>query len=92
MIDKPESQIEKEKDAVKKLTGARSAMDSALKRIHTLEDAIKTMRLLTAEARNHLGENLYIRTYYHEDRDSGSKTIPVSALFDRIRKTADSVL
>ncbi len=43
MTDKTEDQIAREKEAVQKMVGAKSAMESALARIVTLERAIKIM-------------------------------------------------
>lgn len=43
-IEKSEDQIAKDKESIAKMVGAKSAMEAALRRIDTLESALKNVR------------------------------------------------
>lgn len=70
MTDKTEEQIAKDKEAVKAMTGAKNAMEAALRRIHALETTLKSVQ----EQVKHIGgavahDNLYLRVWSDSHRD-----------------------
>lgn len=65
MTDKTEDQIAREKDAVQKMIGAKSAMEAALARISTLERAIQVMANDLDDMANKAGDGIGYTTYRH---------------------------
>lgn len=70
MSDKTEDQIAREKDAVQKMVGAKSAMEAALARIGTLENAIKRMATVLDDMARGSGDGIGYMTY-HNEKGSG---------------------
>jgi predicted Zn-dependent protease len=76
MTTKTEDQIEADKQAVQKMIGAKSAMESALRRIHTLESALNVAKARIEEIGRAHGDNLAIAVY----RDGGQKFVSAKQL------------
>jgi hypothetical protein len=58
-MEKTEEQITKEKEAVTKVIGAKSAMEAALRRIETLENALLRACEAGTNAAKYLPDNAY---------------------------------
>ena len=71
MADKTEDQIQREKEAVAKMVGAKSAMEAALQRIATLEEYGARMARLAHELGRFASQEALIRTNYHRDTAMG---------------------
>ena len=82
MSDKTEDQITREKDAVQKMVGAKSAMEAALGRIATLERAITHMNVVLDDMSKQVGDGVGYMTYHAEKNVEG---------FISIRKQANRV-
>jgi len=82
MSDKTEDQITREKDAVQKMVGAKSAMEAALGRIATLERAITNMNVVLDDMSKQVGDGVGYMTYRTEKNVEG---------FISIRKQANRV-
>ena len=65
MTEKTEAQIEKDKEAVQKMIGAKSAMEAAIRHIDTLEGRLKTIDAALRQYQSSLGEEAYVRTNWH---------------------------
>jgi predicted Zn-dependent protease len=76
MPSKTEDQIEADKQAVQKMIGAKSAMESALRRIQTLESALRTAKTRIEEIGRGHGDQLAIAVY----RDGGQKFVSAKQL------------
>lgn len=72
---KTEDEIQREKDAVQKMIGAKGAMETALQRIQRLETALKGIASILDDAANKLGDGLYIKTHYHGTNNSGEQSV-----------------
>lgn len=66
MTEKTEDQISREKEAVQKMVGAKSAMESSLARIATLEGAIKRMNSILSDMATRIGDGVGYMTYNSE--------------------------
>lgn len=62
-MSKTEDQIAKDKEAVQKMVGARSAMEAALRRIDVLESALKVAKIRIEEMQRAHGDNLAFSVY-----------------------------
>lgn len=71
MSDKTEDQITREKDAVQKMVGAKSAMEAALGRIATLESAITNMNVVLDDMSKQVGDGVGYMTYLTEKNVAG---------------------
>ena len=83
-MTKTEEQIARDKDAVQKMVGAKSAMESALRRIDALENALKKARMAIEEAGNTYGDKLAFSVY----RDGGYKFVNAK---DHNRQTVNAI-
>jgi LysM repeat protein len=84
-MSKTEKEIEKEKDAVAKMVGAKSAMQSMIERHDRLVNALKEANMLVSDLGKHVGEDLYIKTYYHGERGKdGPEYVQVRKQMQRI--------
>lgn len=84
-MTKPDDDVAREREAVQKLIGARGAMETALLRIHRLEQAISTMLVYNDEVAAGIGDGLFVVTFRHND-GSGAKPI---RLKDYLLKTSE---
>lgn len=89
-ITKSEEQIAKDKEAVKAMTGAKAAMEAALRRIDTLEQSIKMLdRQITAVAAAY-GENVHLNVWSYSQ--NSKQIVKASDFFDGIRNSIKAVL
>ena len=65
MTTKTEDEIAREKEAVQKMVGAKSAMEAALSRIDRLQKAMSSIDLVLSDMQRHAGDGLYVKTHYH---------------------------
>lgn len=91
MSEKTEDQIAREKDAVQKMIGAKSAMEAALARINTLERAIQAMATVMDDMAQKAGDGVGYITYHH-DSNSGEKFISIRSQAQRIALVGRKVL
>jgi predicted Zn-dependent protease len=71
MTTKTEEQAEKDKEAVQKMIGAKSAMEAAIRRIENLERALKGAKSRFEELNIAHGDKIALSVY----RDNGWKYI-----------------
>ena len=71
MADKTEDQIQREKEAVAKMVGAKAAMETAIQRIATLESYGSRLTALARELGRFIGSEAAIRTHYHDAKSMG---------------------
>ena len=62
---KTEDEIAREKEAVQKMVGAKSAMEAALSRIDRLQKALSHADTILNDAQHHAGDGIYVRTHRH---------------------------
>ncbi len=88
-IEKSESQIAKDKEAVKAMTGAKAAMEATLSRIDTLERALKSVRAQAEMLSKTFGKDVFLNVY-----QTGGNYAPerASTLFEKIDNTIKAVL
>ena len=77
MTIKTEGEIAREKEAVQKMIGAKSAMETTLMRVKRLEDTIGQMVILIDDMKGAVGESTMFGTYHHGERDNSSGPKPV---------------
>ena len=65
-MTKPDDDVAREREAVQKLIGARGAMETALLRIHRLEQAISTMLVYNDEVAAGIGDGLFVQSVYRQ--------------------------
>lgn len=91
MTDKTEDQIAREKDAVQKMIGAKSAMEAALTRITTLERTLGDIDRILSDMSQRVGDGLGFKTYHH-GKGSGEDFISIRAQCQRVSEIARKVL
>lgn len=92
MTDKTDDQIAREKEAVQKMVGAKSAMETAIQRIDRLERAIGNMVVLIDDMASAVGEKAMFATYHHGERsDSGAKPVFARHQLNRIAQIGRDV-
>ena len=90
---KTEAEIEKEKDAVARMVGAKSAMQLMIDRHTTLVSALEFVNTLIEDMAKSVGEDLYIRTFHHGERNKdGAQCVQVKAQLKRITDRVNSVV
>ena len=72
MADKTEDQIQREKEAVARMVGAKSAMEAALQRIATLEEYGRRMACVARELERMIGDDAWISSRYHNPDGKGA--------------------
>jgi len=87
-LERTAAEIAKDKEAVARMSGAKSAMEGALARVKTLESAFRFIDAVNLETSKAFGPKMYIKVY----RDAAWKTLPLSDQFDAIAKKIASVL
>lgn len=88
-ITKTEAQIAKDKEAVKAMTGAKAAMEASLRRINTLEEALKSVRWQSERLGKAFGESVFLNVY---QPGGDIKPERASILFEKIDDTIKKVL
>lgn len=88
MTSKTEDQIEADKQAVQKMIGAKSAMEAALRRIQTLESAIKVAKTRIEEIGRGHGDMLAISVY----REGSQKFVSAKQLTRSAISEIDDVI
>ena len=83
-MSKSEEQIAKDKEAIQKMVGARSAMEAALRRIDVLESALRVAKIRIEEMRRAHGDSLAFSVY----RDGSWKFIIAK---DHTRKSINEI-
>jgi hypothetical protein len=87
---KSEDQIAKDKEAIAKMVGAKSAMEAAIRRIETLENCIKSVREQVDVIGKAFGESVHLNVYSYSHRDY--RVIKARDLFGGIDNTIKAVL
>lgn len=64
MTTKSEDEIAREKEAVQKMVGAKSAMETAINRIARLEAELKYSALVIEDVAKAVGPTLFYRTFH----------------------------
>lgn len=90
MTEKTDEQIARDKEAVKAMTGAKNAMEAALRRIEVLEVALKSVRHQTQAIAKPFGQGLYLNVL--DAGGSSYRPVALSELFGRIDETIKRVM
>jgi len=91
MNTKDEEQIAREKEAVQKMVGAKSAMETAIMRISRLEAAIGNMVMLIDDVSGAFGEKAMFSTFHHGEGGGGHRAVSVKEHLSRIAKIGRDV-
>ena len=91
MTAKTDDEIAREKEAVQKMIGAKSAMETALQRIRRLEDTLGHIDAILADMRGKVGEGLYVKTFYHGASGSGEATVTLKSQIDYAKRMIGAV-
>lgn len=87
-MEKSEEQIAKDKEAVARMIGAKSAMEAAQRRIEALESALKNVRFRCEYVSKAFGDAAHFKVYHDNDyRVRSAKDI-----FDDIDRVIKAVL
>lgn len=89
---KTEEEIAKEKEAVQKMIGAKSAMETAINRIARLERELLIACQTMEEVAKATGDNLMYRTYQHGGSQSEALVVQISVNLRRISAAARALL
>lgn len=90
ILNKSEDQIAKDKEAVARMAGAKSAMESALRRIETLEKCLRDVREQSAVLGKAFGETIHLNVYSYSRGDY--RVTKARDLFDGIDNTIKAAL
>ena len=85
---KTEDDIARGKDAVEKMKGAKGAMEAALRRIETLEGALRKTGCILEDVKKATSPHVSMWTYYHGN-GTGS---PELATIHQIIKGAQTII
>ena len=90
-MTKTEDQVEKDKEAVTKMIGTKSAMEAVLRHVDNLEDTIKKMRSAHNDCMKAVGDGVIVRAYRNTDGTPrpDQQSIYVSAISDWINQIAE---
>lgn len=92
-MTKTEDDIEREKEAVAKMIGAKGSMEKMLARHDRLVNALKHVSALAEDMGRRVGEDLYIKTYMHEGASGGeSKLVSIRVQLARIDRITKEVI
>lgn len=89
-LEKSEEQIARDKEAIAKMVGAKSAMEAAIRRIEVLEECLKSVRRQSEVIGKAFNETVHLNVYSHNHREY--RVIKVSDLFAMIDNTIKAVL
>jgi len=87
---KSEEQIAKDKEAVARMIGAKTAMEAAQRRIETLEYALKSLRFQCENVGKAFGEAAHFNVYDHKAQQWGVRK--ARDIFAEIDATIGKVL
>lgn len=87
-MEKSEEQIAKDKEAVARMIGAKSAMEAAHRRIETLESALRNVRSRCDCVQKAFGEGAHFNVYH----DNGWKVRSAKEIFGDIDRVIKAVL
>lgn len=89
---KTDEEIAKEKEAIQKMIGAKSAMETAINRIARLERELLFVCETMEEAARATGDNFLYRTYRHGGNQSDTSVVQLSVNLRRISAAARTLL
>lgn len=89
---KTEEEIAKEKEAIQKMIGAKSAMETAINRIARLERELLFACQTMEEVAKATGDNLMYRTDRHGGNQSDASVVQISVNLRRISAAARALL
>lgn len=89
---KTEEEIAKEKEAIHKMIGAKSAMETAINRIARLERELLFACETMEEVAKATGDYLMYRTYRHGGNQSDASVVQISVNLRRISAAARALL
>lgn len=94
MTEKTEAQIEKEQDAIKKMVGAKAAMELSINRIKTLEDAISDIQSLANVIASASSHEAYVKACRDQNgkRTSAPELHSVHRIMDFINYKVSQVI
>lgn len=87
-MEKSEEQIAKDKEAVARMIGAKSAMEAAQRRIETLEGALRNVRIRADSVAKAFGDAAHFNVYH----DQGWKVRSAKDIFGDIDRVIKAVL
>lgn len=87
---KSDDQIAKDKEAVKAMTGAKAAMEAALRRINALEETLKSVERQAAAIGKTFGDDVHLHAW--DTKTNAWAVIKASVLFNRLNETIKKVL
>ena len=89
---KTDEEIAKEKEAIHKMIGAKSAMETAINRIARLERELLFACQTMEEVAKATGDNLLYRTYLHGGNQTDASVVQISVNLRRISAAARALL
>ena len=89
---KTEEEIAKEKEAIHKMIGAKSAMETAINRIARLQRELLFACETMEEVAKATGDNLLYRTYRHGGHQTDALAVQISVNLRRISAAARALL
>lgn len=89
---KSEEQIAKDKEAVARMIGAKTAMEAAQRRIETLELALKTVRFQCEQVGKAFSDSAHFYTYNPKNTTGGWEVRKARDIFSDIDVTIGKVL
>lgn len=89
---KTDEEIAKEKEAIHKMIGAKSAMETAINRIARLERELLFACETMEEVAKATGDNLLYRTYRHGGHQTDALAVQISVNLRRISAAARALL
>lgn len=91
MTAKTDEEIAREKEAVQKIVGAKSAMEAALQRINRLERTLDHVDAILADMRGNVGDGLYVKTFRHGASGNGEATVTLKSQIDYAKRLIGAV-
>ena len=92
MTKKTEDDVDREKEAVAKMVGAKSAMEAMISRHDRLVSALKAVNEIAQDMGRRVGEDMCIKTYNHGERgETGSKFVSIRSQLARIKATVEEL-
>lgn len=91
MTAKTDDEIAREKEAVQKIVGAKSAMEAALQRINRLERTLSHVDAILTDMRGNVGDGLYIKTFHHGGSGNGEATVTLKSQIDYAKRMIGDV-
>lgn len=89
-----EERIEKDKEAVQKMIGAKSAMEASIREIERLRETIRRMSSAHQDCMKVVGSDAYVRAYRKPDGEGAkeSAVVSVKAISQFVVNTAAKAL